>query len=223
MTGGSTDIGQEIARRLASEEADTTVADVDPAGDRRELVEQSGRPFFSEKVDSSDQDAIHACAARVRSELGATDILANNAAAVLLADIEHVPFDQRRRTFAVDVDGAFLASEAFRPDLEASGSGRIVDITSSSHWTAPPPFASSEARNATAPETSAGNGRRGPDEARRDAVEAACRRGFHENHPARAPAIGTRRPFVRPDQTRDQRGRPGDRRDGSTTAHTSRR
>ncbi|BBC28805.1 (S)-1-Phenylethanol dehydrogenase [Streptomyces graminofaciens] len=142
VTGGSTGIGQEIARRLAAEGADIAVADVDPADETRELVAETGRRFLSDKVDISDEEAIHGFAARVRSELGAADILVNNAAVVLLADFEHVTLDQWRRTFAVNVDGAFLASKAFLPDLKASGSGRIVNITSSSYWTAPPPFVS---------------------------------------------------------------------------------
>lgn len=102
----------------------------------------TGWRFFSDKVDISDEEAIHGFAARVRSELGGADVLVNNAAVVLLADIEHVTLDEWRRTFAVNVDGAFLASKAFLPDLKASGSGRIVTITSSSYWTAPPPFVS---------------------------------------------------------------------------------
>lgn len=142
VTGGSTGIGQEIARRLAAEGADIAVADVAPADETRELVAETGRRFLSDKVDISDEEAIHGFAARVRSELGAADILVNNAAVVLLADIEHVTLDEWRRTFAVNVDGAFLASKAFLPDLKASGAGRIVNITSSSYWTAPPPFVS---------------------------------------------------------------------------------
>jgi NAD(P)-dependent dehydrogenase (short-subunit alcohol dehydrogenase family) len=142
VTGGSAGIGQEIARRLASEGADIAVADVNPADETREIVAETGRRFFSDKVDVSDEDAIHSFAARVRSELGATDILVNNAAVVVLADIDHVTLDDWRRTFAVNVDGAFLSSKAFLPDLKQSGSGRIVNITSSSYWTPPPPFVS---------------------------------------------------------------------------------
>ncbi|MEI5571940.1 SDR family oxidoreductase [Streptomyces brasiliscabiei] len=135
-------MGQEIARRLAAEGADIAVADIAPADETRELVAETGRRFLSDKVDISVEEAIHGFAARVRSELGAADILVNNAAVVLLADIEHVTLDEWRRTFAVNVDGAFLASKAFLPDLKASGSGRIVNITSSSYWTALPPFVS---------------------------------------------------------------------------------
>src|SRR2546423_9525079 len=90
VTGGSAGIGQEIARRLASEGADIAVGDVDAADETRELVAETGRRFFSDKVDISDEDAIQGFAARVRSELGAADILVNNAAVVLLSDIDHV-------------------------------------------------------------------------------------------------------------------------------------
>jgi 3-oxoacyl-[acyl-carrier protein] reductase/(S)-1-phenylethanol dehydrogenase len=142
VTGGSTGIGQEIARRLAAEGADIAVADIDPADETRDLVAETGRRFFSDKVDVSDEDAIVGFAARVRRELGAADILVNNAAVVLPADIAHVTFDEWRRTFAVNVDGPFLTSRAFLPDLKESGSGRIINITSASYWTPPPPFIS---------------------------------------------------------------------------------
>ncbi|GKQ41950.1 SDR family NAD(P)-dependent oxidoreductase [Streptomyces sp. A012304] len=142
VTGGSAGIGQEIARRLASEGADIAVADIDPADETRELVAETGRRFFSDEVDISNEDAINGFAARVRSEFGTADILVNNAAVALLADIDHVTYDDWRRTFAVNVDGPFLASRAFLPDLKESGSGRIINITSSSYWTPPPPFVS---------------------------------------------------------------------------------
>jgi NAD(P)-dependent dehydrogenase (short-subunit alcohol dehydrogenase family) len=142
VTGGSAGIGQEIARRLASEGADIAVADVDPADETRALVAETGQRFFSDKVDVSDEEAIHGFAARVRSELGTADILVNNAGVVLLADIDHVTFAEWRRTFAVNVDGPFLTSKAFLPHLKESGSGRIINITSSSYWTPPPPFVS---------------------------------------------------------------------------------
>ncbi|MEU0213140.1 SDR family NAD(P)-dependent oxidoreductase [Streptomyces canus] len=110
VAGGSTGIGQEIARRLAVEGADIAVAGIDPADEARDLVTRTGQRFLSDKVDVSDEDAIEGFATRVRRELGAVDILVNNAAVVLLADIDHVTFGERRRTFAVNVDGPFLAS-----------------------------------------------------------------------------------------------------------------
>ncbi|MFE3032331.1 SDR family NAD(P)-dependent oxidoreductase [Streptomyces canus] len=142
VTGGSAGIGQEIARRLASEGADIAVADLDSAEETRELVTATGRRFYGDKVDVSDEGAVQEFAARVRAELGGADILVNNAAVVLLADIDQVTYDDWRRTFAVNVDGPFLVSRAFLPQLKESEAGRIVNITSSSYWTPPPPFVS---------------------------------------------------------------------------------
>ncbi|MEU6379025.1 SDR family oxidoreductase [Streptomyces sp. NPDC046909] len=142
VTGGSAGIGQEIARRLASEGADIAVADLDPADETRELVAATGRRFLGEKVDVSDEAAVQEFAARVGAELGGADILVNNAAVVLLADIDQVTYEDWRRTFAVNVDGPFLASRAFLPQLKESKAGRIINITSSSYWTPPPPFVS---------------------------------------------------------------------------------
>ncbi|MFF4117604.1 SDR family NAD(P)-dependent oxidoreductase [Streptomyces sp. NPDC001714] len=142
VTGGSAGIGQEIARRLASEGADIAVADLEPAEETRELVAATGRRFLGGKVDVSDEGAVQEFSARVRAELGRADILVNNAAVVLLADIDRVTYDDWRRTFAVNVDGPFLVSRAFLPQLRESGAGRIVNITSSSYWTPPPPFVS---------------------------------------------------------------------------------
>ncbi|MCC9708419.1 SDR family NAD(P)-dependent oxidoreductase [Streptomyces sp. MNU76] len=116
VTGGSAGIGQEIARRLASEGADIAVADLDPAQETRELVMATGRRFLGDEVDVSDEGAVQEFAARVRTELGGAAILVNNAAVVLLADID-------------------LGRDRLVAEL-------IVNITSSSHWTPPPPFVS---------------------------------------------------------------------------------
>ncbi|MFC8429459.1 SDR family NAD(P)-dependent oxidoreductase [Streptomyces sp. NPDC057253] len=142
VTGGSAGIGQEIARRLAAEGADIAVADLDPAQETRELVTATGRRFYGDKVDVSDERAVQEFAGRVRAELGGADILVNNAAVVLLGDIDQVTYDDWRRTFAVNVDGPFLVSRAFLPQLRESEAGRIINITSSSYWTPPPPFVS---------------------------------------------------------------------------------
>ncbi|MGX1471683.1 UNVERIFIED_CONTAM: NAD(P)-dependent dehydrogenase (short-subunit alcohol dehydrogenase family) [Streptomyces canus] len=92
VTGGSTGIGQEIARRLAAEGADIAVADIDPADETRDLVTQTGQRFLSDRVDVSDEDAINGFAARVRRELGVADTQR-----LLLAAPVADPAEQRRR------------------------------------------------------------------------------------------------------------------------------
>lgn len=140
VTGGSAGIGQEIARKLSAEGADIAVLDVDPAEETRVLVEANGQRFFSAKVDVSDETQVNAAAAQVRDALGRVDIVVNNAAIVLLSDFDNVTFAQWRQTFSVNVDGAFLTTKAFLDDIKGSSAGRVINISSSSYWTSPPPF-----------------------------------------------------------------------------------
>src|SRR5215216_4345921 len=93
VTGGSAGIGQEIARKLASEGADIAVADINPADETRALVEATGQRFFSAKVDVSDEAQVNAFAGEVGDALGPVDILVNNAAVVPLADFDHASFE----------------------------------------------------------------------------------------------------------------------------------
>ncbi|WP_245685628.1 SDR family NAD(P)-dependent oxidoreductase [Streptomyces yerevanensis] len=140
VTGGSAGIGQEIARKLSSEGADIAVADVDAANDTQGFVEGNGRRFFSTKVDVSDEAQMNAFAAEVRDALGRVDIVVNNAGIVPFADIDDVTFEQWNKVFAVNVNGAFLTVKAFLEDLKQSDAGRVINITSGSYWTSPPPF-----------------------------------------------------------------------------------
>ncbi|MGW1562299.1 SDR family NAD(P)-dependent oxidoreductase [Streptomyces sp. NPDC002144] len=142
MTGGSSGIGQEIARRLSSEGADIAVADVSPADETGAFVEANGRRFLSAKVDVSDGAQVNAFAAEVRDTLGRVDILVNNAVNVTMGDFEQVTFEEWTQTFSVNVNGAFLTAKAFLEDLKHSSAGRVINMTSSSYWVSPPPLVS---------------------------------------------------------------------------------
>jgi 3-oxoacyl-[acyl-carrier protein] reductase/(S)-1-phenylethanol dehydrogenase len=127
---------------LAAEGADIAVADLDDASETRTLVESKGRRFVSDRVDISSENMIEAFAEKVRNEFDSVDIVVNNAAVVLMGDFKNVTFEDWRKTFSVNVDGAFLTTRAFLPDLERSVAGRIINVSSSSYWTPPPPFVS---------------------------------------------------------------------------------
>ncbi|ALU73469.1 dehydrogenase (plasmid) [Rhodococcus erythropolis R138] len=142
ITGGATGIGQDIAVRLASEGANIAVADVNDASATRELVEAQGQRFFSELVDITDEDQINSFALHVRGEFAGVDIVVNNAAVVLMGDFDQVTYADWRKTFSVNVDGAFLTTKAFLDDLKKSGVGRVINISSASYWKPPPPFVS---------------------------------------------------------------------------------
>jgi NAD(P)-dependent dehydrogenase (short-subunit alcohol dehydrogenase family) len=142
VTGGSTGIGQEIARKLAEEGADVAIADVASAEETKKLVEAEGQRFFGARVDVSSEAQVNQFASDVRSSLGSVDILVNNAAVVRLAEFDDVTLEDWRTTFSVNVDGAFLTAKAFLPDLKESGAGRVINLSSASYWSPPPPFVS---------------------------------------------------------------------------------
>lgn len=140
VTGGSAGIGRVIAQKLAAEGADVAVGDVNDAVETQALVEAAGRRFFSAKVDVSDEAQVNAFAGQVREALGPVDIVVNNAAIAMLKDLDNTTFEQWKNLFSINVDGYFLVTKAFVQDLKDSEAGRVINMSSSSYWEAPPMF-----------------------------------------------------------------------------------
>jgi 3-oxoacyl-[acyl-carrier protein] reductase len=134
VTGASRGIGREIALALAAagyavavnyvthrDAADRVVAD----------IAAMGRVGLAIQADVSDRGAVDQMFARIDTSLGRLDALVNNAGIghriESLADIDDETW---RRTFAVNLDGAFYCMRAAIPRLRASGGGRIVNVSS---------------------------------------------------------------------------------------------
>jgi NAD(P)-dependent dehydrogenase (short-subunit alcohol dehydrogenase family) len=140
VTGGGAGIGRVIAQKLAAEGADVAVGDVNDAVETQALVEAAGRRFFSAKVDVSDEAQVNAFAGQVREALGPVDIVVNNAAIAMLKDLDNTTYEQWKNLFSINVDGYFLVTKAFVQDLKDSEAGRVINMSSSSYWEAPPMF-----------------------------------------------------------------------------------
>ncbi len=69
--------------------------------------------------------------AKLIQRLGRIDVLVNNAGAMTKAPFLDMAFDEWRKIFTVDVDGAFLCSQiAARQMVKQGQGGRIINITS---------------------------------------------------------------------------------------------
>lgn len=131
ITGASRGIGRAIALRLASAGADVALwARDEPAlrGVADEITAAGGRalPLV---VDVTDSEAVNRAAATVRRALAPVQVLVNNAGEVLRKPTAEITDAEWRRVMAVNVDGTFLVTRAFLPDLTRAG-GRVINIAS---------------------------------------------------------------------------------------------
>jgi NAD(P)-dependent dehydrogenase (short-subunit alcohol dehydrogenase family) len=132
VTGTSSGIGRATALRLARE-GFHVFASVRKEADGRSLLSEAGggariTPLL---MDVTDGASIAAAAEVVEKAAGADGVagLVNNAGVGLSAPVEHLPLDQLRSLFEVNVFGQVAVTQAFLPLLRRA-KGRIVNIGS---------------------------------------------------------------------------------------------
>lgn len=156
VTGGSRGLGRADALTLARAGADVAIADIlveselSEETDRygalataartqglvhtEETVEEIralGRRALAVRCDVTDREQVAAAVARTVEELGAVDILVNNA-----ATLDHVGqlLDQRpelwERDLRVNLTGSLNCAQAVWPHMKERGWGRIVNMAS---------------------------------------------------------------------------------------------
>ena len=151
VTGGARGIGRGIALALAEAGADVAIADAHPApfrGERyyrlrervsgaeeetptAEAVRALGRRAFAVEVDVADAEAVKRAAEAVARELGAIDVLVNNAGIVNnIARIAEMQPEAWERELRVNLSGAFHCVRAIAPAMAARGWGRVINIAS---------------------------------------------------------------------------------------------
>jgi NAD(P)-dependent dehydrogenase (short-subunit alcohol dehydrogenase family) len=134
VTGGGTGIGAAIARRLAG--AGTAVAIVGrrraPCEDVAGEIQAAGGAAHVIDADLGDPAVPAALVAEVRATWGRLDVVVNNAAVIKNLPLEEMPLEILEQHLAVNIRGPFLLVQAALPSLTASGSGAIVNISSSS-------------------------------------------------------------------------------------------
>jgi NAD(P)-dependent dehydrogenase (short-subunit alcohol dehydrogenase family) len=137
VTGAGGGIGAACARALAREGAAVALADIDLAAARREadaIVAEGGRAIAL-AVDMADEASVIAMVEAAVDQLGALDILHNNAADTRLSGtrdmpVERVDTEVWDAILRVNLRGAMIASRAAIPHLRRRGGGAIVNTSS---------------------------------------------------------------------------------------------
>jgi glucose 1-dehydrogenase len=135
VTGSDSGIGQAIAAELAASGADVCVTyhtDEEGAHATRAEVEAAGRRAIVVQVDVRDETAVGRMFDQTIRELGAPDILVNNAAVnavgTHVVDMSTDDWDSVLRT---NLYGPFFTCRRFiRERRSRGGGGRIINVTS---------------------------------------------------------------------------------------------
>ncbi|MBT3369528.1 MAG: SDR family NAD(P)-dependent oxidoreductase [Rhodospirillaceae bacterium] len=133
ITGGNRGIGAAIARELADLGANITLAARDEAAlqEQSQALSQRGDTAVAcQTMDLRDAASITRGVAAARDELGPISILINNAGVAPAAPLAKLQLDSWRETFEINVQAAFLLSQAVLDDMQTQGFGRMINISS---------------------------------------------------------------------------------------------
>jgi 3-oxoacyl-[acyl-carrier protein] reductase len=132
VTGAAHGFGRAIAAAFARGGASVVAADVNEAGLAETLAhcEPGARAL---RLDVADREAVQAVFRELERSGVVPDTLVNNAGGVLGQvgrPIEAISGEDWNAIFAVNLSGAFFATQAAAPAMKRAGFGRIVNISS---------------------------------------------------------------------------------------------
>src|SRR5580765_7928217 len=131
VTGGSRGIGAAIAERLAADGASVAVTytkGADAAASVVNAIERAGGKAVAIQADAADADAVRNAVENTVSTFGRLDVLVNNAGTAIPMKVEETTLADFDRVFAVNVRGAFVATQAALKHIKSGG--RIIMIGS---------------------------------------------------------------------------------------------
>jgi NAD(P)-dependent dehydrogenase (short-subunit alcohol dehydrogenase family) len=124
ITGCSTGIGRDLARRLA--QANYTVI----ATARRPETLADLPVALRLPLDVTDEASIASAVEEVIRRFGRVDVLVNNAGIAYFAAVEELPEHDARQMFDVNVYGMIHMIRAVVPQMRRQGGGRIINMSS---------------------------------------------------------------------------------------------
>ena len=129
VTGASSGIGEATARRLAG--AGARVMLVARRGERLEaLADEIGGGACWLALDLAQPDAAQAMLDAALGQLGAVDILINNAGILRTSHVDAFDLAELEPLIAINYTAVVRASLLFARAMKARGSGRIVNLSS---------------------------------------------------------------------------------------------
>jgi NAD(P)-dependent dehydrogenase (short-subunit alcohol dehydrogenase family) len=132
VTGGGTGIGADAGRLLAGAGADVVLAarKVERLEAVRDELVAMGRRALAVPTDMRDEDEVESLVVRTVETFGRVDVVVNNAGGSYLFPLEDTPLDRWDNSFALNVRGPFVLTQAAGRHMLAQGHGVFVNISS---------------------------------------------------------------------------------------------
>jgi NAD(P)-dependent dehydrogenase (short-subunit alcohol dehydrogenase family) len=142
VTGGRRGIGKAIALALAGAGADIALGDRTVDDGQLEAtaaeVEKLGRRSLAVKADITSKAEVDSFVTKVADDLGAVDILVNNAATNVRAPLLELGEDGWDRVINTDLKGCYLCAQAAGRIMVEQKRGNIINIASTAALKAAP-------------------------------------------------------------------------------------
>ena len=135
VTGGALGIGAEIVSAFAKQGAKVGFIDLDLEASQK-LVKTLGDNVHFEICDLRNISAMKNAMKKLKTLIGAADILVNNAANDDRHDWKDVTEDYWNERLATNLSHQFFAIQHVAPEMIKKGGGSIINIGSNSWWEA---------------------------------------------------------------------------------------
>ncbi len=131
ITGGARGIGLAVARWFLAQDHRVALLDIDATTlDKTVTTLASPDRVLGLSCDVSAPEQVQAAIDRAAQAFGRIDALVNNAGIAVFKPIGETSFEEWRQVLSVNLDGAFLCSQACVPVMRKTGGGAIVNIAS---------------------------------------------------------------------------------------------
>ncbi len=131
VTGSNQGIGQAYAKALAEAGADIiSVSYQDDFEETKELIEKTGRKFYSYVSDFSDRESLYKFITAVKNDFPVIDILVNNAGTILRKPISEHPDEYWDKVIEVNLTAQFILTREIGKRMAERGKGKVVFIAS---------------------------------------------------------------------------------------------
>lgn len=132
ITGGSRGLGRAMALSLSAAGATIALAarDAEKLAEVKAEIEAAGGKAAAYVVDVVSEESVAKLQSDVSKELGAAQILINNAGVNIRKNVTDFTLDEWNKVLDTNLTSVFLLCRAFVPGMKGTGYGRILNMTS---------------------------------------------------------------------------------------------